>query len=306
MNFTIIKNSESYTGYEIADKEFKGIIAGLCCGWQFEYKDANGAYHYSSVSYEEVMPEEYAYRWEGYRGSWLLDMLPEDYEFTGRVIFRGYAESYYDAEERDWFVKQVEDDALAAYLPAEEEVAEPVVVSRDDFNKMVGLCRSFDPFTQYIDNYKQMEQAEKYNKECNKEFSAIITKYNADLAGGVPYGLTNCGEKTAEKLLVWLSANGLKVEEDEEKPKHIWKEDEIKRLVQSNDKVLYGALKQLYNCQTMDEKDYAQTTHANGAGFNALDADFLTSVSKFLIKNGFLTEKQKVIVRKKLVKYNKQ
>ena len=33
-----------------------------------------------------------------------------------------------------------------------------------------------------------------------------------------------------------------------------WTAEEIKTLVQTNDKVLYGALKQLYNCQTADEK----------------------------------------------------
>ena len=34
----------------------------------------------------------------------------------------------------------------------------------------------------------------------------------------------------------------------------IWTEEEIKTLVQTNDKVLYGALKKLYNEQTSDEK----------------------------------------------------
>ncbi|MBO6272782.1 hypothetical protein J6O48_08395 [bacterium] len=86
----------------------------------------------------------------------------------------------------------------------------------------------------------------------------------------------------------------------------IWTAEEIKTLVQTNDKVLYGALKKLYECQTADEQISNSTHHANGAGFNALDAPFLTSAAQFLIKAGFLTNKQKVIVRKKLVKYNKQ
>lgn len=86
----------------------------------------------------------------------------------------------------------------------------------------------------------------------------------------------------------------------------VWEEDEIKSLVQTNDKVLYGALKNLYNCQTADEQTDADTRHANGVGFNAIDAPFLTSVSQFLMKRGFLTDKQKQITRKKLVKYNKQ
>ena len=40
-----------------------------------------------------------------------------------------------------------------------------------------------------------------------------------------------------------------------------WTESEIKELVQTNDKVLYGALKQLYACQTADEQAWA----TNGA-----------------------------------------
>ena len=91
-----------------------------------------------------------------------------------------------------------------------------------------------------------------------------------------------------------------------EAPKRVWTEEEIKNLVQTNDKVLYGALKNLYACQTADEQQDAETRHANGAGFNALDAEFLTSVSQFLIRNGYLTDKQKACTRKKLVKYNKQ
>lgn len=85
-----------------------------------------------------------------------------------------------------------------------------------------------------------------------------------------------------------------------------WTAEEIKELVQTNDKVLYGALKKLYACQTADEKSYGETVESNGIGFNGVDAPILSSMAEFLIKTGFLTDKQKVIVRKKLVKYNKQ
>lgn len=86
----------------------------------------------------------------------------------------------------------------------------------------------------------------------------------------------------------------------------VWTEEEIRVLVQTNDKVLYGALKRLYAEQTADEQEAGETHHHNGAGFNGADSRFLSSVSEFLLKNGFLTEKQKFVVRKKLVKYNKQ
>lgn len=86
----------------------------------------------------------------------------------------------------------------------------------------------------------------------------------------------------------------------------IWTEQEIKDLVQTNDKVLYGALKKLYACQTEDEQRVGETTENNGVGFNGADSRFLSSVAEFLISRGFLTDKQKAVTRKKLVKYNKQ
>lgn len=86
----------------------------------------------------------------------------------------------------------------------------------------------------------------------------------------------------------------------------IWTESEIKELVQTNDKVLYGALKRLYGEQDPREKSSKDTHIVNGAGFNKYDAPFLTSVAEFLIKNGFLTNKQKTATRKKLVKYTRQ
>lgn len=91
---------------------------------------------------------------------------------------------------------------------------------------------------------------------------------------------------------------------DEEK--RVWTEEEIRDLVQTNDTVLYGALKKLYACQTEDERADQETKEHNGMGFNGVDAPFLSSVAEFLLKRGFLTDKQKMYTRKKLVKYNKQ
>lgn len=88
--------------------------------------------------------------------------------------------------------------------------------------------------------------------------------------------------------------------------KRTWTEEEIKELVQTNDKVLYGALKKLYAEQTADEQATSTTKHQNGAGFNSVDSRFLSSTAEFLLKTGFLTYKQKAAVRRKLVKYTKQ
>ena len=86
----------------------------------------------------------------------------------------------------------------------------------------------------------------------------------------------------------------------------VWTAEEIKELIQTNDKVLYGALKKLYACQTADEKAVGETVEYNGVGFNGVDSPILSSMAEFLIQRGYLSDKQKCIVRKKLVKYNKQ
>lgn len=90
------------------------------------------------------------------------------------------------------------------------------------------------------------------------------------------------------------------------KEKRIWSEEEIKNLIQTNDKVLYGALKKIYAEQTADEQTAGETNHRNGVGFNGVDAPILSSFCEFLNRTGFLTPKQKTLARKKLVKYNKQ
>lgn len=104
---------------------------------------------------------------------------------------------------------------------------------------------------------------------------------------------------------VYLVEENAKIEAAQ-KPSRVWTEDEIKNLVQTNDKVLYGALKKLYAEQTADEQESGDTHHANGAGFNGADAPILSSFAEFLNRTGFLTPKQRVIARRKLVKYNKQ
>lgn len=86
----------------------------------------------------------------------------------------------------------------------------------------------------------------------------------------------------------------------------VWTEEEIKVLIQQNDKVLYGALKKIYAEQTEDEKSAGITKHHNGVGFNGVDGPFMSSICEQLIRRGFLSDKQKAIARKKLVKYNKQ
>ena len=92
----------------------------------------------------------------------------------------------------------------------------------------------------------------------------------------------------------------------EDKPKKVWSEDEIRNLLETNNTVLCGALKKLYNQQTADEQADGTTKEHNGVGFNGADSEFLTSAAKFLIKNNYLSDRQIMVVRKKMIKYTKQ
>lgn len=175
------------------------------------------------------------------------------------------------------------------------------IMTQEQFKELTSICKRYDPFPEYIDDYNQHMEAEASNSKLREQFSKLMKEFGLD-KWCVP--CTNeRPDELEEHLTQWLLAHDITVEQ---KAKRIWTADEIKSMIQTNDKVLYGALKKLYACQTADEQTSAETTHANGAGFNAIDAEFLTSCSQFLLKNGFLTDKQKVIVRKKLVKYNKQ
>ena len=168
-------------------------------------------------------------------------------------------------------------------------------ITKNDFEKLFTLCRSYDPFTMYIDSYEQEIQAEKANKEVMEKFSNIVKKnYNIE-THFIPYRTTveypiAEAKVTFEK---WLLNNGVKIIEN---PKRIW----------TTDTMLYRSLKILYSYQTADEKSTKDTITENGVGFNSVDAQFLSSCAEFLIKNRFLTIKQKTVVRTKMIKYTKQ
>ena len=109
MKFEVIKNSESFTGYDIEDKNYVGVIPGLCCGWQFEF-EKDGKIDYNSVVFFEGNAEEYCDTWLRYGEDALFEIeRMNGWVPTGRVIFRGYAESFWDDEERDWYVEEVDD-----------------------------------------------------------------------------------------------------------------------------------------------------------------------------------------------------
>lgn len=89
-------------------------------------------------------------------------------------------------------------------------------------------------------------------------------------------------------------------------PDKLWFEPEIRKLIETNDKMVEHSILQLYACQTSDEQTTGETIHHNGVGFNGCDATLLTSFAKWLLDGRHLTFKQMLYARKKVVKYAKQ
>ena len=120
MEFKIIKVSESEADYrrEELDKEYKGAIWGLCCGWNFEV-EKDGKIDYLSCHWFEGTPEE-LYESDGYYSGYDDLYAPtwqmNGWKLTGRVMFRGYAEEYWYAEERDWCVREVDEETINRQL----------------------------------------------------------------------------------------------------------------------------------------------------------------------------------------------
>ena len=62
----------------------------------------------------------------------------------------------------------------------------------------------------------------------------------------------------------------------------------------------------LYSCQESDEVRSEHTKHANGKGFTAFDAKILTSIAKYYMRTRKLSDKQMMVVEKRLHKYHRQ
>lgn len=81
----------------------KGYKSGLVRGYNIEITTSDGKTDWLSCSYIHEDPAEYFddefHRWMYADHGWTP---------TGRICFRGYAREYYDAEERETFVKPVE------------------------------------------------------------------------------------------------------------------------------------------------------------------------------------------------------
>lgn len=164
-----------------------------------------------------------------------------------------------------------------------------MMMNRKDFETLKSLCRSYDPFTQYIDSYEQELQAEENNRKVNKRFNEILKSYTGeDKDYYMP--CTNCtGEILENDLTEWLNELGIEVE-----PRKVWTEQEIATLIQTNDKVFHNIIKKIASLFTPNYiRDY----------FSKADYKFFSSIYSYYLKNNHYTAKQVWVARKKLANY---
>lgn len=65
-------------------------------------------------------------------------------------------------------------------------------------NQLVQLAKNYDPFTAYIDDYKQYEQAKKKNEALRKEWNDICQKHELVINGVSCYA--NLGDRTEAEI----------------------------------------------------------------------------------------------------------
>ena len=77
----------------------------------------------------------------------------------------------------------------------------------------------------------------------------------------------------------------------------------IRELLRTNDRAVVRAIWVLYERQTPTERASRETIDANGEGFNAYDANFLTSLARQADERGTLSPKQIAAGRRAVMKY---
>jgi len=83
----------------------------------------------------------------------------------------------------------------------------------------------------------------------------------------------------------------------------IWAKDEIKHLLETNDKMVSRSLAMLYGCQAADERSGGEAREHNGAGLNGIDSPFLSGAAQHVLIGVALSEKQLPASRKALLKH---
>ena len=83
----------------------------------------------------------------------------------------------------------------------------------------------------------------------------------------------------------------------------MWTTEKMKDILNRYDDQVCKAVVKIYENQTTDEQSAHETKHVNGIGFNGADAPIMSSFAEFYMKRGFLSPKQLMIARKKIMKY---
>lgn len=85
-----------------------------------------------------------------------------------------------------------------------------------------------------------------------------------------------------------------------------WTVEDIKRNITTDARWTERALLALFEQQTSQEQLAARTVEHNSRGFNAVDAEILTSFALWVIRGRSLTARQLACAQKKLGKYAAQ
>lgn len=82
-----------------------------------------------------------------------------------------------------------------------------------------------------------------------------------------------------------------------------WTKEEIKALLESNDKAVMRGLIVITSLQTASERETHNTVELNGVGWNKIDADLMTSFVEQVRAKRWLSAKQLKATRARLMKY---
>lgn len=77
----------------------------------------------------------------------------------------------------------------------------------------------------------------------------------------------------------------------------------IREKMATDDRWLIRGMMAIYSKQTDNEKRVQETRELNGVGLNGVDGQIMSSIAEFYSNRNYITPKQAVIVRKKMMKY---